>query len=58
MALFNPVLDTSPEGWGNDKLKNEGLGVLMQLPVRLGKKDVDKLFEHLKKILDITKRTS
>lgn len=25
MVLYNPVLDTSPEGWGNEKLKEQGI---------------------------------
>lgn len=37
---------------------SEGLGVLMQLPAKSGKKDVEKLLEHLKNILNVTKRTS
>ncbi len=61
LVSSNPLLNCaaiSSLSPGDFDEASEGLGVLMQLPVRLGKKDVDKLFEHLKKILDITKRTS
>lgn len=37
---------------------SEGLGILMQLPVKPKIKDAEKLLEHLKTILDLTKRTS
>ncbi len=37
---------------------SEGLGVLMQLPERPGRDDATKLLEHLKTILNLTKRTS
>ncbi len=37
---------------------SEGLGVLMQLPVKPGRDDAKKLFGHLIHILNLTKRTS
>ncbi len=36
---------------------SEGLGVLMQIPERPGRDDAAKLLEHLKTILNLTKRT-
>jgi DNA-binding NtrC family response regulator len=36
---------------------SEGLGVLMQIPERPGRDDAAKLLEHLKMILNLTKRT-
>ena len=36
---------------------SEGLGVLMQLPERPDRDDAAKLLEHLKTILNLTKRT-
>jgi hypothetical protein len=36
---------------------SEGLGVLMQLPESPGRDDAAKLLEHLKTILNFTKRT-
>ncbi len=37
---------------------SEGLGVLMQLPERPNRKSASKLLEHLKTILNLTKRTN
>jgi len=34
---------------------SEGLGLLMQLPVKPGQEDVGKLLDHLKNILNLTK---
>ncbi|MBW1894774.1 MAG: response regulator [Deltaproteobacteria bacterium] len=36
---------------------SEGLGILMQLPVRPAIEDAEKLLEHLKTIINLTKRT-
>lgn len=54
---FNPMLNCAivsslaPEAFHE---ASEGLGVLMQLPVKPKTKDIEKLFTHLQKVLQLT----
>jgi len=61
LVSSNPFLNCAAIGSlssGDFHEASEGLGVLMQLPAKSEKKDVEKLLEHLKNILNVTQRTN
>jgi len=61
LISLNPMVNSAAISFlspGDFHEASEGLGVLMQLPVRPGKKDAKKLLNHLKNILNLTKKTN
>jgi DNA-binding NtrC family response regulator len=59
LIISNPLLNCAAISSLSSKdfhEASEGLGVLMQLPVRPEKENADRLFGHLKNILNLTKK--